>query len=84
MPADDLTDVDLVPGEVADEETSPPRTRAVKIYEIAVSDTTEVSYVQRRRAGLGATGMAASFADGPPDSDEADALDDDALAGGVS
>ena len=37
MPADDLTDVDLVPGEVADEATLPPRTRAVKIYEIAVS-----------------------------------------------
>ena len=37
MPADDLTDVDLVPGEVADQETMPPRTRAVKIYEIAVS-----------------------------------------------
>ncbi|HEV8088525.1 MAG TPA: EAL domain-containing protein [Actinomycetota bacterium] len=37
MSAHDLTDVDLVPGEVADQETTPPRTRAVKIYEIAVS-----------------------------------------------
>ncbi len=38
MPADDLTDVDLVPGEVADRSTAmPPRTLAVKIYEIAVS-----------------------------------------------
>jgi len=37
MSAHDLTDVDLVPGEVADQGTMPPRTRAVKIYEIAVS-----------------------------------------------
>jgi len=37
MPADDLTDVDLVPGVVADAATMPPRTRAVKIYEVAVS-----------------------------------------------
>ena len=37
MPADDLTDVDLVPGEVGDQGTMPPRTLGVKIYEIAVS-----------------------------------------------
>src|SRR5262245_452934 len=37
MPADDLTDVDLVPGEVADPATPAPRTVAVRIYEIAVT-----------------------------------------------
>ncbi len=37
MPADDLTDVDLVPGHVADPEPSAPRPLAVRIYELAVS-----------------------------------------------
>ncbi|HJX08129.1 MAG TPA: EAL domain-containing protein [Actinomycetota bacterium] len=37
MPADDLTDVDLVPGQVADPEAPVPRTLGVRIYEIAVT-----------------------------------------------
>src|SRR6476619_281653 len=37
MPADDLTDVDLVPGHVADPGPPVARTLAVRIYEIAVS-----------------------------------------------
>jgi diguanylate cyclase (GGDEF)-like protein len=37
MPADDLTDVDLVPGHVADPAPPVPRRRAVRVYELAVS-----------------------------------------------
>jgi diguanylate cyclase (GGDEF)-like protein len=37
MPADDLTDVDLVPGEVADPSPPVKRTLAVRIYELAVA-----------------------------------------------
>src|SRR3954468_20220260 len=37
MPADDLTDVDLVPGQVADPDTPAPRPLALRIYELAVT-----------------------------------------------
>ena len=37
MPADDLTDVDLVPGQVADPAPRVKRTVAVRVYELAVS-----------------------------------------------
>ena len=37
MPADDLTDVDLVPGKVADPAPPVERTVAVRVYEFAVS-----------------------------------------------